>query len=820
MLDTGEVLVWEWLDHTSIWKPYSTEVAHYIKQVLRENPRAISVSLGEVDEHLTSYILDLISMNQFRLDTGTLHPVRVVKFPLFSAPGRGVTWEWEEYPGYWVPFETRLSVLIQKAFELQQPGVRLGEPCSGSHICFQTMSQVNFPSQKRIRVRSRVHCPYPAAELFNCQNGRVNGKPGSLVSSPGLGNSEVCFENANHALLNANHVLENSTTDQEDYLNLLANVNHKMFNCGLQHVNTKQDLLNCNQILGNNHCLANSKHELVYSHSGSMSSDHELSNCTPRLMKARSGLANSSNRLVSPKHGLMDTKPGLVNSSSRPHTKPQYMRSVSIPDNSRFGLLESNFKPDRQGTDIMKSNSNLENSWPGLMRSNSRPASSNTVLVNADSRSASFRSAPIRPGCSPGESPIGFAQSKPRTPNFRSVEVWPEGRPAGSVSEFVRSNYRSADPPVITSNFRSVNYVPELINIHSEAADSKLGLTSRGLNRSTSLRAGSGCACPQCILVKSVKSTKSASWPGRHLDMRPGGVQQSDTKQNFYRGNTRIPAVAISNIEGSGKIPPALAGIGGLLMSAAGLPVCLSIARAPILRPPPVKKRDIQPIPGILGSSRKVTNRKSKKPEEIIKQFLQRVKIPPEEDCDLCLRSLAEREVGKLYRCSHTFHIHCLAPLYRNGTLRCPSCQALYGKKLGSQPPGKMSFHLIPHSLPGHHDCQTIRIIYHIPPGIQGYDQPNPGKKFTAADFPLHCYLPNTDKGRMVLQLLIEAWERRLLFPLISSHAAGVPDCVSTSRIPQKTEFGSNLTGKGFPDPRYLDSVLRQLQDWVVTKEE
>lgn len=30
-----------------------------------------------------------------------------------------------------------------------------------------------------------------------------------------------------------------------------------------------------------------------------------------------------------------------------------------------------------------------------------------------------------------------------------------------------------------------------------------------------------------------------------------------------------------------------------------------------------------------------------------------------------------------------------------------------------------MEYHLIPHSLPGHPDCKTIRIIYSIPPGIQ-----------------------------------------------------------------------------------------------------
>lgn len=59
------------------------------------------------------------------------------------------------------------------------------------------------------------------------------------------------------------------------------------------------------------------------------------------------------------------------------------------------------------------------------------------------------------------------------------------------------------------------------------------------------------------------------------------------------------------------------------------------------------------------------------------------------------------------------------APLSQDGSLQCPTCKAIYGEKTGTQPPGKMEFHLIPHSLPGFADTQTIRIVYDIPTGIQ-----------------------------------------------------------------------------------------------------
>lgn len=79
--------------------------------------------------------------------------------------------------------------------------------------------------------------------------------------------------------------------------------------------------------------------------------------------------------------------------------------------------------------------------------------------------------------------------------------------------------------------------------------------------------------------------------------------------------------------------------------------------------------------------------------------------------------------VGRLVQCGHQYHLQCLVAMYNNGnkdgSLQCPTCKTIHGVKTGNQPPGKMEYHVIPHSLPGHPDCKTIRIIYNIPPGIQ-----------------------------------------------------------------------------------------------------
>lgn len=62
-------------------------------------------------------------------------------------------------------------------------------------------------------------------------------------------------------------------------------------------------------------------------------------------------------------------------------------------------------------------------------------------------------------------------------------------------------------------------------------------------------------------------------------------------------------------------LPPG-AGMTGILMCAAGLPVCLTRAPKPILHPPPVSKSDIKPVPGVNGICRKTKKKHLKKSKE------------------------------------------------------------------------------------------------------------------------------------------------------------------------------------------------------------
>uniref|UniRef100_A0A8C3KMN3 E3 ubiquitin-protein ligase n=1 Tax=Calidris pygmaea TaxID=425635 RepID=A0A8C3KMN3_9CHAR len=226
-------------------------------------------------------------------------------------------------------------------------------------------------------------------------------------------------------------------------------------------------------------------------------------------------------------------------------------------------------------------------------------------------------------------------------------------------------------------------------------------------------------------------------------------------------------------------------------------------------------------------------------PETVVKKYLEEVKGPPaDEDCIICMEKLSSPSgygdtcesstikpemVGRLTNCQHSFHMLCMLAMYSNGnkdgSLQCPSCKTIYGEKTGTQPKGKMEVSTFPQSLPGHKDCGTIQIVYHISRGIQGPEHPNPGMPYTARGFPRYCYLPDNEKGRKVLELLRVAWKRRLIFTVGTSNTTGESNTVVWNEIHHKTEMDTNLSGHGYPDPNYLDNVLAELAAQGVTED-
>ena len=88
-------------------------------------------------------------------------------------------------------------------------------------------------------------------------------------------------------------------------------------------------------------------------------------------------------------------------------------------------------------------------------------------------------------------------------------------------------------------------------------------------------------------------------------------------------------------------------------------------------------------------------------------------------------------------------------------------------------------------SLPGYERCGSYVITYAISGGIQGNNHPKPGHKFTGTT--RQAYLPANEEGRVVLQMLIKAFDKKLIFTVGRSNTTGQDDCVTWNDIHHKT---------------------------------
>eukprot|EP00090_Calanus_glacialis_P021862 TRINITY_DN33717_c0_g1_i1.p1 TRINITY_DN33717_c0_g1~~TRINITY_DN33717_c0_g1_i1.p1 ORF type:complete len:721 (-),score=164.97 TRINITY_DN33717_c0_g1_i1:237-2399(-) len=185
--------------------------------------------------------------------------------------------------------------------------------------------------------------------------------------------------------------------------------------------------------------------------------------------------------------------------------------------------------------------------------------------------------------------------------------------------------------------------------------------------------------------------------------------------------------------------------------------------------------------------------------------------------CTICHDPLSSAGAVSLSSCGHKFHSSCIHAVISHQTgqqhIQCPNCQAIHGIKTGNQPAeGKMYFRKHTGQVPGYPECGMIVIKYTMVDGVQADSHPNPGKPFHARGFPRTAFLPDNQKGNHVLELLVKAFRRRLVFTVGSSLSRGEDDCVTWNGIHHKTQIQDNGNGHGYPDVGYLDRVQGELK--------
>ncbi|XP_078692595.1 uncharacterized protein LOC144922590 [Branchiostoma floridae x Branchiostoma belcheri] len=173
-------------------------------------------------------------------------------------------------------------------------------------------------------------------------------------------------------------------------------------------------------------------------------------------------------------------------------------------------------------------------------------------------------------------------------------------------------------------------------------------------------------------------------------------------------------------------------------------------------------------------------------------------------ECPICLGQIVRPR--RLYCCGNEFCADCIEQAFKSKPV-CPSCRHQHGALKGTQPKGgRMTYRVIPESLPGYPERGCIEIDYYIPSGVQEDCHPNPRRPYEGTK--RFAYLPNNREGKQVLQLLKMAFDNRLVFTVGTSATTGQGNVVTWNDIHHKT----SITGSyGYPDPDYLRRVREEL---------
>ena len=242
--------------------------------------------------------------------------------------------------------------------------------------------------------------------------------------------------------------------------------------------------------------------------------------------------------------------------------------------------------------------------------------------------------------------------------------------------------------------------------------------------------------------------------------------------------------------------------------------------KRPVPAPRNISEANLSLSPSKRSSSRYASNNSlcpGSQVDQVIMNNSQLVtKVQPEENCLVCSRALhtagghdpypgMPSSVVSLLRCQHRFHLNCVRALLDNNqtpNINCPECGRLQTDNLGTMPEnGTMAYKVVPKGLPGFEDYHSIQITYNFQNGTQSPKHPAPGKPFFAIGFPKTAFLPDTEQGRGILEMLEKSFNLGHTFRIDNEGGD-----IVWGAIPHRTEFnGEKLTVE------FLDTITTAL---------
>ena len=195
--------------------------------------------------------------------------------------------------------------------------------------------------------------------------------------------------------------------------------------------------------------------------------------------------------------------------------------------------------------------------------------------------------------------------------------------------------------------------------------------------------------------------------------------------------------------------------------------------------------------------------------------------------CPICMTNVAEDAdpsdpVVCIPRANNRqpYHLACIGQHFQINGAKCPMTNKILEKLIGTQPVGStMRSSIGGGTLAGFpQNSGIITIQYSCPGGVQDALMDRPGESFAGCS--RTAYLPATEEGRQVLELLKVAHEQRLIFRVGDSVTSGARNQTTWAGIHHKTSPSGGASAYGYPDETYLARVQEELAAKGVEKEE
>ena len=114
-------------------------------------------------------------------------------------------------------------------------------------------------------------------------------------------------------------------------------------------------------------------------------------------------------------------------------------------------------------------------------------------------------------------------------------------------------------------------------------------------------------------------------------------------------------------------------------------------------------------------------------------------------------------------------------------------------------------------SCEGFRDCGTFAVTFNFSGGVQHAFHQNPGARYPGTS--RVAYIPSNREGAALLERVVAAWKRGLLFTIGVSLTTNQSDVITWASVHFKTGKSGGVARHGYPDPNYFMNTNEELDN-------